>query len=105
MLLVYNRNETRYMRGEYVITGFRRRNDALLIHVRLQLHTSFPSVVASELQHTEWDGVVTSEQNMKHCWSRCAECIPVFMDLRCIRYPDSGHSASEMIHFYVQAMM
>jgi hypothetical protein len=53
VLVEYNRNEMRNMGGEYVIAGFRRPNDVLLIHVRLQLHTSFPSVVTSELQHTE----------------------------------------------------
>jgi hypothetical protein len=48
---------------EYIIVGFRRPNDVVLIHLRLQLNTGPPSVVTSELWHTEEDEVADTESD------------------------------------------
>jgi len=46
---------------EYIIAGFRRPNDVVLIHMRLQLNIGPPSVVTSELWHTEEDEVADTK--------------------------------------------
>jgi len=48
---------------EYIIAGFRRPNDVVLIHMRLQLNTGPPSVVTSELWYTEEDEVADTERD------------------------------------------
>jgi len=85
---------------EYIIVGFRRPNDVLLIHMRLQRNTGPPSVVTSELWHTEEVEVADTEsdnEGLDVLWlPGCTKAVSVYSFLVwsscCYPIPDTALS-------------